>query len=47
MWGNLRMGKNMVKEHTLFLMEGSMWGNSRMGKEMVKEHTLGRVGLGM
>jgi len=35
------MGKNMVKEHSLNLMEKSMLGNSRMGKYMVKEHTLG------
>ena len=27
-----RMGKNMVKEHTLGLMEKSMLGSSRMGK---------------
>ena len=36
-----RMGKNMVKEHTLGLMETSMLGNGRMGKKMVKEHTHG------
>jgi hypothetical protein len=27
-----KMGKNMVKGHTITLVEGSMWGNSRKGK---------------
>ena len=35
------MGKRMVKEHSLYLMERSMSGNGRMDKRMVKEHTLG------
>jgi len=34
------MVKEMVKEHSLFLMEVSMLGNSSMGNQMVKEHTL-------
>ena len=33
------MGKGLVKEHSITLMEVSMQGNSRMGKNMVKEHT--------
>ena len=34
------MGENMVKGHTLGLMEESMKGSSRMEKEEVKEHSL-------
>ena len=34
------MGKEMVKEHILFIREASMLGNGRMGKEMVKEQKL-------
>ena len=34
------MEREMVKEHTLTLMETSMKGNGRMGNIMVKEHTL-------
>jgi len=34
------MGKDMVKVHTLFLMEASMLGNGKMGKDMVKGHSL-------
>jgi len=34
------MGKNMVKEHTLGLMETSMKGNSRTENNMLKEHLL-------
>jgi len=30
----------MVKEHSLGLMETSMWGNSRMEIKTVKEHKL-------
>ena len=33
------MGKGLVKEHSITLMEVSMQGNSRMGKNMVKGHT--------
>ena len=33
------MGKEMVKEHSLGLMEESMKGNLRMVKKMVKENT--------
>ena len=41
-WVNGRMGKNMVREHSL-MEEGngkdkSMWGNSSMDIEMVMEH---------
>ena len=43
MKGNGRMGKDMVKEHTLFLMEESMLVNGGLGKNMVKGHTLGLV----
>ena len=38
---NSRMDIDMVKEHTLGLMETSMQGNSKMINQMVKEHTLG------
>ena len=34
------MINQMVKEHTLGLMEESMKGNSRMGKNMAKEHSI-------
>jgi len=37
------MGKNMVKENSLTLMEQSMLGNSRMENIMVKELTLGKM----
>jgi len=35
------MGKGMVKEQKLSLMEISMLENGRMGNKMVKEHSLG------
>jgi len=38
MKGNSRMGKDMVKEHTLFLMEKSMLGDGRIVNIMVKGH---------
>jgi len=34
------MGKDMVKEHRLSLMEESMKGSGRMGNNMVKGHSL-------
>ena len=34
------MGKNMVKENSLTLMEGGILGNTGMGKGLVKEHSL-------
>ena len=34
------MEREMVKEHTLTLMETSMKGNGRMGNIMVMGHTL-------
>ena len=34
------MGKDMVKEHPLGLMDESMQGNTRMVSQMVKELTL-------
>jgi len=37
------VGKEMVKEHILGLMEKSILGSSRMGKIMVKEHKLGMM----
>ena len=40
MWGNLKMGNKMVKEHTLGLMEVSMKGNSRMVYKMDKGYLL-------
>ena len=40
MKANGRMDIDMVKEHTLSLMEESMMGITRMGKNMVKEHGL-------
>ena len=43
----LKMGNQMVKEHTLTMMEKSMLENGRMGKNMVKEHTLIIMGLSM
>ena len=39
MWGNSRMGKNMVKGHTLNLREGSMKENGRMEKDGT-EHSM-------
>jgi len=41
------MGKNMVKEHTLFLMDKSMKENGRMMNIMVKEHSLGLMETSM
>jgi len=41
------MGKNMVKEQKLTLMDKSMKGNSRMDIEMVKEHTPGLMETSM
>ena len=35
------MGKNMVREHSLGLMERSMKGNGRTGKNMAKGLLLG------
>jgi len=40
MKGISRMGKGMVKEPSLLLMEVSILGNSRMGNQMEREHTL-------
>ena len=37
---NGKRGKNMVKEHSLGLMEESMSGNGRKGNMMVKERGL-------
>ena len=37
------MGKRMVKEQKLSLMETSLWESSRMGKNMVKELSLGQM----
>ena len=37
MKGTGKIVNNMVKEHSLYLMERSMWVNSRMGESMVKE----------
>ena len=34
------MDMNMVKEHSLYLMEESMKGNGRVERKMVKEHGL-------
>ena len=34
------MGNEMVKEHTLTIVETSMWEVGRMGNEMVKEQRL-------
>ena len=42
-WEYSRMEREMVKEHTLTLMETSMKGNRRMGNIMVKEHSLSRM----
>ena len=39
MKGNTRMGKNMVKGHTLNLREGSMKENGRMEKDGT-EHSM-------
>ena len=38
--GEWKDGENMVKEHTLIIMDLSMWGNGRIIKNTVKEHTL-------
>jgi len=43
----LKMGNQMVKEHTLALMEESIKGHSRLAKNMVKEHTPYLMGLSM
>jgi len=40
MKGNGRMGKNMVKEHLLLILEVSMSGNGRMINTTVKVHGL-------
>ena len=36
--GELEIGKQGDKEHSLGLMEKSMLGNGRMGGSLVKEH---------
>ena len=45
MWGDGKMGKNMVKGHILGengnVKDTSMKGNGKMGKNTVKEHGLG------
>jgi len=41
------MGKKMVKEHTLGLMEESMKGNGRIMYQMVKEQSLTQMGISM
>ena len=43
MLGDTRMGKGVVKEHSISRMERSLLGNGRMGKRMVKEHSLSRM----
>ena len=40
MWEYSRMEREMVKEHTLSLIEESMLGNGRMGNIMIREHGL-------
>jgi len=40
MWEYSKMEREMVKVHTITLMETSMKGNGRMGKNMVKVHSL-------
>jgi len=47
MLGDSIMGKGLVKEHTLGLMEVSMLGNSGMGIGMVKEHLLHQMEISM
>ena len=44
---NSRMGKEMVKENLLHLMERSMKGNGRKGNIMGKGHTFGLMEVSM
>ena len=44
---NSRMDIDIVKEHTLGLMERRRQGNSKMINQVVKEHTLGLMGESM
>ena len=46
MWEYSKMEREMVKVHTITLMETSMKGNGRMGNIMVKEHTHTEKGNG-
>ncbi len=45
--GEFKDGKEMVKEHSLGLMDKSMLGNSRTVQDMVKEHSLGLMDKSM
>ena len=47
MTGYGRMGKNMGKGLTVFLLEQVMKGNGRMGKNMGKENLSGPMGTSM